>query len=325
MRRSDRLYEPIGNPINPITKMPIYGDPTSIATAVIPTVIGGLMGGDTPEQQQAPGFTPYNITTGFGSATFDKANQSASYTLDPKMAAFRDQYYGAAQGAMPTENQTAYANQVRDYGQGLFTQASGMDTQQMTQDYYNKQQQILQPGRQQESSLLADTMFATGRSGLGVGMGQGYVNPQQYALQMAREDQNSKLMFGAEDRARGLQTDQLNRGNTLYGLGTQMATDPYTTANNLFGFGANIENLGKDALTIGANIGSMSGQVNNQAASYNNTANNAAYEMDQKRANGYGTAAGNAMGVFQDQGGWQGVKDWWNGAPAYSPQGQFRR
>jgi hypothetical protein len=287
-----------------------YVTPTfwsAIASAVAGPVVGALLGGgkSAPQQQQAPGFTPYGITTGFGKSTFNEANKTAEYTLDPKMAAFRDQYYTAAQGAMPTAEQTGYANQVRDYGQGLFTDAAGMNTQQMTQDYYNGQQQILQQGRLQESSNLSDNMFATGRTGLGVGMGSGYVNPQQYALAMAREDQNSKLMFGAEDRARGIQTDQLNRGNTLYGLGTQMATDPYNTANNLFGYGSNIENLGKDALTIGANIGSMSGQVNNAF-------NKSAYDMNQKRADSFGTLAGNAVDIFNKNNGWQGVKDWWN-------------
>jgi hypothetical protein len=298
MRRSDRLYEPIGNPINPITKMPIYGDPVSAIAAVAPSVIGGLMAPDAPEQQQAPGFTPYGITTGFGTSTFDNANKTAGYTLTPQMQAFRDQYYGAATAAMPSGQQTAFANQVRDYGQGVYNNASGMNTQQMTQDYFNQQQQMLQPSRMEESSQLADRMFGTGRTGLGVGMGQGYVNPQQYALAQAREQQNAQLLFGAEDRARGIRDSELSRGLNTYGLGTQMATDPYNTANTLFGFGAGIENLGKDALTIGSNIGSLSGQLGNQAANVNNANNQQDYLNNLNRANSFGNMAGQAIGGF---------------------------
>jgi hypothetical protein len=313
MRRSDRLYEPIGNPINPITKMPIYGDPVTslvgkavaspIFKAVAPlagSLVGGLMGGadSAPQQQQAPGFTPYGITTGFGTSTFDNDNKTASYTLSDEMKTFRDQYYGAARSSMPTAEQLDFANQVRTYGQGVYNQASGMDTQQMTQDYFNRQQQMLQPSRMEQSSQLADQIFGTGRTGLGVGMGQGYVNPQQFALAQAREQQNAQLLLGAEDRARGIQQGELSRGLNTYGLGTQMATDPYNTANTLFGYGAGIENLGKDALTIGSNIGSLSGQLGNQASNYNNTANQQGYLNNLSRANSFGNMAGQAVGGF---------------------------
>jgi len=270
----------------------------SFLAPIAGAVIGGLMSPDAPQQQQAPGFTPYGISTGFGTSTFDNTNKTASYTLTPEMQAFRDQYYGAATAAMPTAQQTAYANQVRDYGQGLFNQATAMDTGAMTQDYYNKQQAILQPSRLQESSDLSDQMYGTGRVGLGVGMGQGYVNPQQYALAQAREQQNANLALSAEDRARGIQQQQIAQGSNLYGLGTSMATDPYNTANQLFGYGANIENLGKDALTIGSNIGSMSGQLGNQAANYNNASAQQNYLNNLSQANAYGNAAGQAIGGF---------------------------
>ena len=35
-----------------------------------------------------------------------------------------------------------------------------------------------------------------------VGMGGGYVNPQQYALQMAREQENAALAAGSTDRSK---------------------------------------------------------------------------------------------------------------------------
>ncbi|CAB4240819.1 hypothetical protein UFOVP22_11 [uncultured Caudovirales phage] len=298
MARIDRYDFPVANAINPLTKKPIYGDPLSIVGAVAGPLIGGLMAPDTPQAQQAPGFTPYGVSTGYGTSKFDTTGKTAGYTLTPEMQAFRDKYYGAATAAMPTAGQTAYANQVRDYGQGVFNQAAGMNTDQMTQDYYNKQLALLEPGRAQESSNLSDKMFGTGRTGLGVGMGQGYVNPQQYALAQAREQANAGLALTAEDRARSIQNNQLTQGLNLYGLGTSMATSPYDTANQLFGYGSNIENLGMGALNTGSNIGTMSAQAGAQAAGVNNAANQQSYLNNLSQANAYGNAAQQAIGGF---------------------------
>lgn len=270
----------------------------AITAAIAGPLIGGLMAPDTPQAQQAPGFTPYGVTTGYGTSTFDTANKTAGYTLTPEMQAFRDKYYGAATAAMPTAGQTAYANQVRDYGQGVFNQAAGMNTDQMTQDYYNKQLALLQPGRAQESSNLSDQMFGTGRTGLGVSMGQGYVNPQQYALAQAREQANAGLALTAEDRARNIQNNQLAQGMNYYGLGTSMATSPYDTANQLFGYGSNIENLGMGALNTGSNIGTNSAQAGAQAAQINNAGNQQNYLNNLSQANAYGNAATQAIGGF---------------------------
>ena len=62
----------------------------SIAGAVAGPLIGGLMAPKAPKAQQAAGFTPYGVTTGFGTSTFDKKKQTAGYTLTPEMQAFRE-------------------------------------------------------------------------------------------------------------------------------------------------------------------------------------------------------------------------------------------
>ena len=54
----------------------------SIAGAVAGPLIGGLMAPKAPKAQQAAGFTPYGVTTGFGTSTFDTKNQTAGYTSD---------------------------------------------------------------------------------------------------------------------------------------------------------------------------------------------------------------------------------------------------
>ena len=165
----------------------------------------------------------------------------------------------------------------------------------MTQDYLAKQLALLEPSRAQESSRLNDLQFGRGTLGQGVGMGQGYINPQQYAQAMAREQQNAQLGLDAETRARGIQAEQLKQAGALYGLGQSYLTDPYTTANQLFGYGAGVENLGANALTLGSNIGTMSAQGNNQAAQLNNASNQAQYLNQLSNANAWGNLAGKGI------------------------------
>lgn len=270
----------------------------SIAGAVAGPLIGGLMAPKAPKAQAAPGFTPYGVSTGFGTSTFDTKNQTAGYTLTPEMQAFRDQYYNAARSAMPSEQQLAFGQQVSDYGQGLFGQAANMDVNAMTQDYLAKQLALLEPARAQESSRLNDLQFGRGTLGQGVGMGDGYVNPQQYALAQAREQQNAALGLGAEDRARAIQNSQFQQAGALYGLGQSYKTDPYNTANQLFGYGAGIENLGGNALTLGSNIGTMSAQAGNQAALLNNNSNQAQYLNQLSNANAWGNLVGQGVKAY---------------------------
>jgi len=243
--------------------------------AVAGPLIGEIFSDDqqsSPSQaQQAPyQFTPYNVTTPFGAAKFDTGSKTASYALSPELQAFRNQYYTAAQAAMPTAQQTQFANQVGRYGLGLFNQAAGLDTTKMAQDYYTQQQNLLAPSRAQEASQLADTLFKTGRTGAGAGYtttgGQtGYVNPEQFSLLAAREAQNAQLAVGAEDRARAIQNAQLANALNYYGQGQTLAVSPYNTANTLLGFGTGLEALGSNALTVGSNIGTGSSNAAFQA------------------------------------------------------------
>jgi hypothetical protein len=294
----------------------------SIVGAVAGPIIGGIFGGgqeSSPSQSQtAPyKFTPYNVTTPFGGATFDTKKQTAGYTLSPELQAFRNQYYQAAQAAMPSPEQTAFANQVGDYGLGLFNQAANLDTGRMTTDYYNQQQNLLAPGRAQEASQLADTLFKTGRTGAGAGMtntaGQtGYVNPEQFSLLSAREAQNAQLLMGAEDRARAIQNAQLANGLNYYGQGQALRLQPYNNANSLLGFGTGLEALGSNALTIGSNIGTGSanaavqaGQLGMQQLNLQNQQNAQQGALFSGIASNIGNAIGRTPGNNPfDFGGW---------------------
>lgn len=290
---------------------------------------GGGGGGGSGTSAQAPGFIPYSVSTGYGRSTIDETKKTATYELTPEMKAFRDKFYAGATGAMPSEDQLAYAKSVSDYGMGLFDQATNMDIGAMTQDYLSGQINLLEPGRAQESSRLNDLQFSGGTLGQGVGMGGGYVNPQQYALAMAREQQNAQLALGAEDRARSIQADTLTQAGALYGLGQSYATQPYEVANTLFGYGSNIENLGMGTMATGMNMGNVATSANQNAAQINSNINqqnylNALYKSNAN-ANQWGDLINSASnmdwgGLFG--GGSSGGGQWSSGG-SYDPLGRF--
>jgi hypothetical protein len=177
----------------------------------------------------------------------------------------------------------------------------------MTQDYYNRQQALLEPSRAQESSRLNDLQFSRGTLGQGVGMGQGYINPQQYAQAMAREQQNAALALSAEDRVRAMQGEDLQRAGALYGLGQSYLTQPYETANQLMNYGVGIENLGANTMAQGLNTGIAVGNLGNTSAQVNSAINQQNYlnslynqRADTAMYNNIGNAIGNVnwSGLF---------------------------
>ena len=266
------------------------GNPWGAAAGAAGGLFSGGGGGGSGTSAQAPGFTPYSIKSGYGTSTINEANKTATYELTPEMKAFRDKFYAGATGAMPSAEQTAYAKSVSDYGMGLFDQATNMDIGAMTQEYLGGQLNLLEPARAQESSRLNDLQFSRGTIGQGVGMGGGYVNPQQYALAMAREQQNAALALGAEDRARDIQGDILTRAGAMYGLGQSYATQPYETANTLFGYGSGVEALGANTMAQGMNFGNITTGANQDASRINSSINqqnymNALYKSNANASN----------------------------------------
>jgi len=232
----------------------------------------GITGQDKPDYSKME-FTPYSISGTTGGVNWN--GKSGTVNLSPELKALYDKYISAATNALPSVEQTDFANQVSQYGKGMFGQATSMDTNQMTSDYYNNVQNILNPGRLAENSALANTLFSQGRTGAGAGVEGGYINPEQFALFKAREGQNQQIFLGAEDRARQIQMDQLQRGLGYYGMGNELKYQPYQQSSGLAGLGINLAGIntpylgyglqaGTGAATAGANM------VNAQNA-YNDT------------------------------------------------------
>jgi len=154
------LGEPLGDSA---TELKVNGD----------RIYGGGGGGKGKKPKSIP-ITPANVSTGFGTAIADPRTGQYSYTLDPRLAQMRDIFYSGAQEFMPTEQEQQFAQDVSQAGMDIsgrgnefLNQALGMDTAQLGQDYYNQIQNLMSMDRAQEEARLADTLFKTGRTGVG--------------------------------------------------------------------------------------------------------------------------------------------------------------
>lgn len=177
-------------------------------------------------------FTPYGVTTGFGSSWFDTEKQQAGYQLDPALAAYRDKLLLMGTSALP----------------------STMDTAAAGQQYYDEIQAMMQPARQQEQQQLQQNLFGSGRLGMrlagdaaGAGSG-GMYQPDVLGYNKAQELANQQLAMQARQQAQNELDASINRGTGLWqtGLG--------------------IEQLGMTPLSLGAEIGGRATSAGASAA-----------------------------------------------------------
>ena len=205
------------------------------AIGVGANLLGGMMGGDaagdTAAAQRAAAeraaamaeFKPYAVTSGFGTSAFDKDKQTATYTLDPRLAQYRDQLYGLNEQAMGNIN---------------------LDTQQAAQNYYNQQQGLMAGSRGAEDIALRQQQLASGRIGLGLsgaamgaGAGTGYVNPEQYQRDLARGQIDAQLAANADLAARRQLDEDIARATGLFSVGTGVEQLGYGTMDTGAAYG----------------------------------------------------------------------------------------
>jgi len=234
-------------------------------------IFGG--GGSAPKYK----FKPTTITTSTGAGTYNPKTGAVTSNLDPQLQQLQDYFYSQA-GTISPEAAQQFGGQVTGYGQGLFGQAANLDTAQIARDYYNQQQRLLAEPRAQEEARLAETLFRTGRTGVAQGVEGGYVNPEQFALLRAREQQNAQLALGAEDRARALQQQDLMNSLNLFNIGQQVGMSPYAQQAQLVGYGSGIADIENRLLGQLTNFG----QLTNQAQNAQYTAASNAYNASQQ-------------------------------------------
>lgn len=276
--------------------------------------ISNALFGDGPDFSQAQ-FKPYSVTTPFGSTSTKGRKITAN--LSPEIQALYDRYLSGAMGTMPSETDLAFGDRISQAGQGLFDQYLGRlnealnyDVNKETQDYYNQALDMLQPQRAQENVDLADQLFKTGTMGLGTGVEGGYVNPQQFALLKARENANAGILLNAQDRARAIRNEAIDR-----------ATQGLTGSLGLFGTGANIaptlfgasQGIAGGAMNLATPLGQQIGYGLQAGQARANAGANIAQMEQQQQQNDmafWGGLLGGAGNKFNYQGnGWSWGKN----------------
>lgn len=193
-------------------------------------------------------FDGYGITSGYGTTTFDKDTKTATYELDPRLAAQQGSYYDLSSEVLNNlnVNPDEYASQL-----------------------FNRRQGLLEPTREAERTRLRQNALNSGRIGLGLsgaavgaGAGTGYLNPEQYNLNTAYAIADATASAQAyEDARKAIAQD--------VALGT-----------GLFTSGMNIDKALLDQLALGADIGNMASQAGGRGASL--------YADAMKESNQYG-------------------------------------
>lgn len=264
---------------------------------------------------------PTTVSTGYGTGTYDPSTGKVGYELDPTLAEFRDFFYGAAEEFQPTQEEMDYAYDLGQTGQSFLQRGLGLDVNKVTQDYYNTQTGLMAPSRAQEESRLADTLFKTGRTGAAVGRGQGYVNPEQFGLLKAREEADAARFFAAEDRARGIQGQDIQRGLGLIDSANALSIRPYSNVSTLFGLGTGVEGLGYNTLNTVGQFAPL--QLSTQQALQ---ANQQAINNAKASGGGFGSGLlGSAInaGIGYATGGWGGALGAVTGIPGLGGQPGF--
>ena len=201
-------------------------------------------------------FKPYSITTGFGTSYFDKDKQQAGYEIDPALKAFQDTYFKGA---------------------GEFLGNVTADPMEAARRYQEQQMGLLSPYRAAEDAALGAQQLQSGRIGLGLsglsqgaGVGTGYVNPEQYQRDLARERVNAEIAASS------------------YGLGQADIDRDISRGTGLFTTATGIEELAMKPLTLGADIGNKAAVAGAQQGANLLSAGNAAAQTNL--ASGIGTA-----------------------------------
>lgn len=185
----------------------------------------------------AAAFKPYSVTTGLGTSYFDPEAQTAGYTLDPALAAWRDAMMQSASTAMP----------------------STFDTTEAAKTYYDEMQGILAPSRQAENLQMQQDMFGSGRLGMrlagqAAGAGTGMVQPDVFGLNQARSQADAALAQAARTQAQTELDQAIARGTGLLqtGLGIeQLGLTPLELGGTFGGYGSTAGSAQANALMAG--------------------------------------------------------------------------
>ena len=185
----------------------------------------------------AAAFKPYSVTTGLGQSYFNPETQTAGYTLDPALAAYRDKMMMMSAEALPTS----------------------MDTAANAQQYYDEMQAMMAPSRQAENLQMQQDLFGSGRLGMrmagaGAGAGSGMVQPDVFGLNQARAQADQALAQQARAQAQTELDQAIARGTGLFQTGVgieQLGLTPLELGGTFGGYGSTAGSTQANALLQG--------------------------------------------------------------------------
>lgn len=202
-------------------------------------------------------FKPYDITLPSGTATFDTEKETAQASLSPELKSLLDTYLTAITGAVPTEQELKFAKDVQTMGETQFRRlmdpaSEAERAKTLYQDYLTLQK----PSRELENLALAERLYQTGRTNLGIGdEGAGYYQPETYALQKARSEADTMANIASRETARTERLADLQSMLGYYGMGQSLKYEPYQYGMGLFNLPSNIYKISEAPLGYGIQIG----------------------------------------------------------------------
>lgn len=116
MARADKWMEPYGNTINPVTKMPIYGDPVSLVGAGA-SIIGGLASSSASSDAASAQQQAANDATNAQLQMFNTVNSQQAPYRQAGRTALNALLYGSGLSGLPGGNSGSSSAQPLTYAQ----------------------------------------------------------------------------------------------------------------------------------------------------------------------------------------------------------------
>lgn len=226
-------------------------------------------------------FTPYGMTTAFGTSQFKDGQ--GSYTLSPELKAAQDRLFAQMGAYDPTQiaqaAQGIYGNVGQTFGAGnrLFDVGAGYlakSPEEARQEYITQQQGLLAGTREQQLAAIRNQQLQTGRGGLATGgttTGMAATNPEMAAYYNALAQQDRQIAADAETAAQKRQmlgADFLKAGTGLFGAGGEMlGTIPRLTAagyaplETQLGLLRTTESMGQDPYKMSVDLANQYAQA----------------------------------------------------------------
>jgi len=238
-------------------------------------MLGGGKDGDDPppidpriaQYSAEARFRPFSLTTSAGRSSGGNDGQFQAQASQP-FSNIQQQSLAGTQQLLP---QLTGALQ-RQPGQLDFN----TNADELTQQYFQQQSQLLQPQFEQQANQLQNTLFGSGRMGLqlageAVGAGSGgMVQPDAFGL--ARAQSQTLADVGAQSRQRALQDAQqrfaLERGQltTNEALQQQQLQNLLGGTQGLFGMGQSVADIERQLMALGLTAEQARGAASAQAA-----------------------------------------------------------